>query len=178
MPQKYKLMIKDGWIKVINNGRIGELYHKDYMGLIEEGEVRLRPYEAVFLIYNDRAYIVDEHNKPLDLRDLLKKLISMDENVWLKFLIYNDLRRRGLLAREVEGRGIKFAVINKSKDDKIVSYYVYVIPEGEKVSFREIRNIINECIRLRKEPIIAIVDKEGNISYYSLSFFKGLLKAT
>jgi len=175
MALKFELRIDEsGCVKITDPKLSEELYNRGCIGELEGEELKLRPYEALFLVYNEKAYAVDGKGNLLGFKELLRELLKRDRRAWLKFLIYNDLRRRGFLAREAEGRLIKFAVIDRSKDPKIASYFIYVIPEGEGIEFKDLKEIVKECIRLRKEPIIAIIDKEGNISYYSLSFFKGL----
>jgi len=49
------------------------------------------------------------------------------------------------------------------------NYIVIGLEEGVKLDFNSLTQMVDEALRSQKELILAIIDKEGNISYYTVT---------
>ena len=90
------------------------------------------------------------------------------ENFYSKYIVYKDLRSRGLLVRTGFKFGTDFRVYERgdtlSKGHS--RYLVHVIPEEYTCSFPELARAIRLAKGVHKDIIFAIVDEEGDVTYY------------
>ncbi len=85
-------------------------------GVPENGKLILTFYEALFLLGKEVIDVGDEKTgEKMGFQDLLKHFQSVDENAWVRYLIYRDLRSRGYVAREGFGLGIDFRVYERGE---------------------------------------------------------------
>ncbi len=157
---------------------IGESDLKSFLrerGLGEErGKIQeLSLIEALFLVNNEKIKVTDG-KKNLTFEDLLKKGGKIEENLYSKYLVYSDLRERGLLVRTGLKFGSDFRVYERGVAVKTghSKYLVHVIPEEYTCSFPEIARAIRLSQNVGKMMIYAIVDEEGDITYYQIDRIK------
>jgi len=129
--------------------------------------------EALFLLENEKMEINDGE-KNLSFEDLLKAGSKVEENFYSKYVVYKDLRERGLLVRTGLKFGADFRVYERGSDlgTGHSRYLVHVIPEEYKCSFPELARAIRLSQNVNKYMIYAIVDEEGDITYYQIDRVK------
>lgn len=129
--------------------------------------------EALFLLEGDKMKINDG-KKNLDFEDLLKKGNKIEDEFYSKYVVYKDLRERGLLVRTGFKFGSDFRVYERGSDvgSGHSNYLVHVIPEEYKCSFPELARAIRLSQNVNKHMIYAIVDGEGDITYYQIDRVK------
>lgn len=156
----------------INSSKDVENFSSRGYGVPENGKLKLASYEALFLLNKEVIEIEDERTKEkMDFQSLLKHLqTSENENVWVKYLIYRDIRSRGYVAREGFGLGIDFRVYERGEYGKeAAKYLLFGIQEGKPVSVEELARALKYAQRLKKQLILAVINRRGEIVYYSLS---------
>ncbi len=117
-------------------------------GVERGGKIVLHPVEVAYLACNP-SYSVYEGGKKLELEDVFRWCFSNRENVLL-FFVYRDLRDRG---RRVRIQG-----------NRIVEKKVYL-----PVSERDILRFSEFSLKSGLKPdILAVVDEEGDVTYYRL----------
>ena len=138
-----------------------------------EGEdaITLASYESLYLLSEGKMSVVDaESEEAFDLKSLLEKLRALDSDAWTKYLIYRDLRSRGYVVREGVGWGINFRVYERgSYGEKAAKFIVLAVIEGASMPVDRIRETLNMAQNMKKELIVAVMDRRGEIVYYSLS---------
>jgi len=129
--------------------------------------------EALFLVENGKMRVVDGERN-LDFDDLLKIGNRVEENFYSKYLVYSDLRTRGLLVRTGLKFGSDFRVYERGKKIKVSHsrYLVHVVPEEYTCSFPELVRAIRLSQNVNKLMIYAIVDEEGDVTYYQIDRVK------
>ncbi len=129
--------------------------------------------EAIFLLEGDKMR-VNDGKKNLDFEDLLKIGSRVEENFYSKYIVYKDLRERGLLVRTGLKFGADFRVYERGSDvgSGHSRYLVHVIPEEYTCSFPELARAIRLSQNVNKHMIYAIVDEEGDITYYQIERIK------
>jgi tRNA-intron endonuclease len=125
--------------------------------------------EAAFLI-EEKTLEVSDGKKNLKLEDLVKIGNKIEDNFYAKYVVYSDLRKRGLMVKT----GLKFgsdfrvydrgATVKSGHSKKLIN----VIPEEYTCSFPEIARAIRLSQNVNKAMIYAIVDEEGDVTYYQI----------
>jgi tRNA-intron endonuclease len=125
----------------------------------------LTPYESFYLHEKQRIIVVDKRDKhELTLRDLVRRFSVGKPAIWIKYLVYRDLRDRGYLVRE-STRMFDFDIYGKGPMRRLIS----IVYEGGEASLRKLSKLLVLADRQRKELILAVVDRRTDIVYYTLS---------
>ncbi|MBO3800546.1 MAG: tRNA-intron lyase [Candidatus Brockarchaeota archaeon] len=129
----------------------------------------LRPFEALYLMSQDKLALYQKHRQ-LSFHEYLRLSEKEDVDIWLKYLIYKDLRDKGYVVKDGYGFGIDFKVYEAGEyGSKPAKYLVYGVVEGVPLPVTKLYNILKHAYSLRKTLIIATVDRRSEIVYYMLS---------
>jgi tRNA-intron endonuclease len=162
--------IKETEVSVSLSESVEEFSSKGY-GILEDDEVRLTFYEALFLLSKRVIEIEDKKTKEkLSFQELLKRFQSIDKDAWVRYLIYRDLRSRGYVAREGFGLGIDFRLYERGDYGRdTAKHLIFGIQEGQSVSLKKLARTQRYVQNLKKNLILAVINRRGEIVYYSLS---------
>ena len=116
--------------------------------------------EAAYIIYKGIAKIMDSE-KELTLRDLFEKY-SRSNVDWIKFTVLLDLRDRGRKARSGYSRNSLIYEKGSSR------FMVFVTEENSPISAKMIIEWMEIALSKGYEPILAVVDAHGDVTYYSM----------
>lgn len=133
--------------------------------------ITLLPYEALYLLEQSKIRIVDKRTKiELAFSELLEEYRTLDPNIWVSYLIYRDLRDRGYVAKGGLGFGVNFQVHERGEYGvREAKYVVFGISEGVQVPIDTLRDVLRSVQELKKELILAVIDRRSEIIYYALS---------
>ena len=167
---KIESILKENGVLVSSLQDIEGLSSRGY-GVSENGNLLLTFYEALFLLSKGIIEIKDEKTgKEASFQDLLQCFQSVDENAWVKYMVYRDLRSRGYVAREGFGLGIDFRVYDRGEYGKeIAKHLIFVVQEGKPVSVEELARALKYVQSLKKKLVLTVINRRGEIVYYSLS---------
>jgi len=84
--------------------------------------------------------------------------------IWIKYLVYRDLRDRGYIVRESD-RKLDFDIYGKGPLRRLIS----IVYEGGEASLRKLQRLLEHAEKEKKELILAVVDRRTDIVYYTLS---------
>jgi len=136
-------------------------------GRLKGDKIFLSAYETFYLVEKGRIRVVTQRRREeLSLRDLVKKLSVGKPEVWIKYLVYRDLRDRGYIVREASS--VDFEVHGKGPLRRLVS----IIFEGREASLEKLNQLLRYATRERKELVLAVIDRRTDIVYYTLSSLK------
>ena len=156
-------------VKVSKRQYIDELSSRGY-GATENGELLLAFYEALYLLDKGWLEIKDEEGEKVDFQKLLQRYESTDENAWSRYLAYRDLKSRGYTVRGGFGLGVDFRVYERGEYGKDTAKYVVLsIQEGKPISLEDLTRVMMQCQSLKKELVLAVMNRRGEIVYYSVS---------
>jgi len=169
---KVKASFKGGKIRVSPPEDVEGLLSRGY-GVSEDNGLTLTFHEALYLLGNGDLEIENEEKgEKMGFQDLLNLSRTMDENAWVRYLIYRDLRKRGYVVREGFGLGIDFRVYERGEYGKeTATYLIFGIQEGQPVSMEELTRTLNYVQSLKKKLVLAVLNRRGEVVYYSLSEF-------
>ena len=145
-----------------------QLNQKGY-GEMDHSKLLLKSFESLYLLFTDRLTIF-KGKKNIDFDSYLQICKKQDKDILTKFLVYRDLRNRGYTVKDGFGFGSDFAVYDKPFSPKSPSkFLVFSLNEGKHEKMSKLRQKIEEINKIGKEPIIAVVQRQGEIIYYKLS---------
>ena len=162
--------IKENVVTVSSPEGVEELSSKGY-GVTEDDKLRLTFYETLFLLGKGAIEVEDEETgTKMVFQDLLKRFQSVDKDAWVRYLIYRDLRSRGYVAREGFGLGIDFRVYERGDYGReTAKHLIFGMQEGQPVSVETLARTQRYVQNLKKNLILAVINRRGEIVYYSLS---------
>ncbi len=165
-----KAVLKEKGVLVPSSEDVEGLSSRGY-GTPQNGDLVLNQCEALYLMDKGIIEIKDEGTKALiDFQQLLAKARIVDEDAWVRYLLYRDLRSRGYVVREGFGLGIDFRVYKRGEYGKSTAdYLVLGIKEGQPVAIEDLARILSRAQSLKKTLILSVLNRRGEIVYYSLS---------
>jgi len=161
--------LKDNKITVSTPESIEELASRGY-GTKQDKTLMLTFYEALFLLSKAIIEVQQEKTKKkIDFQQLLSNYKAVDPNAWAKYLIYRDLRTRGYVTREGFGLGTDFRVYERGEyGTATAKYLIYGIQEGQPVSMEELAQALRYAHSQKKQLVLAVLNRRGEVVYYSL----------
>jgi tRNA-intron endonuclease len=166
---KIKGLAMEKGVMVSEKEDVDELSSRGY-GVKENKELSLAFYEALYLMDKGILEVEDGKGEKMDFRRLLQRYESLDENAWAKYLTYRDLRNRGYVVREGFGLGVDFRVYERGEYCKdTAKYLILSVQEGKPISLEDLTNALKNCQSLKKELILAVMNRRGETVYYSVS---------
>ena len=160
----------DGGVLVEDPRAIEELRRKGY-GRPSERGLRLEPWETLYLAEKNKLSVLDaETGRELDFQELLRRFERSDARIWVKYIVYRDLRERGYVVRSGFGPELVFRLYNRGDyGRKPAKFVIYSMLEGMPVPVSELERALEMAQSYRKNLILAVVDRRGEVVYYSLS---------
>ncbi|MEK6877306.1 MAG: tRNA-intron endonuclease family protein, partial [Thermoproteota archaeon] len=96
-------------------------------------------------------------------------------DILTKFLIYRDLRTKGYIAKDGFGFGSDFRVYERGQfGEKAAKYVVFGLSEGKREKMGLLQKQIEQITKMGKEPVIAVIERRGEVIYYKISRIKFL----
>lgn len=135
------------------------------------GKLVLSSTETMYLVEKD-ILAVTYRGRRLDFRELTDFFIRRDSQLMSRYLIYRDLRERGYVVKDGYGLGIDFLVYDKGTyGEKPAKMLVIGVNEGEPIPVRQLARAVEVAVSAKKELKVAVLDRRGEVIYYSLSKF-------
>jgi tRNA-intron endonuclease len=156
-------------VVVADQSSIDALTSRGY-GTLEDKVFTLTFFEALYLVDKDMLEVKDENGKVASFQCLLQCYEAQNENGWVRYLVYRDLRSRGYVAREGFGAGIDFRMYERGEYGKDTApYLVLSMQEGKPLGIDELADALRQCQSQKKELTLAVMNRRGEIVYYSVS---------
>ena len=170
-PEEFKTSgaFTENGVIITEQSNIDALSSRGY-GTLENKVFTLTFYEALYLLDKDMLDIKDEKKKTVDFQRLLHCYESQNENAWVNYLVYRDLRSRGYVVREGFGGGIDFRIYERGAYGKdTATYLVLSSQEGKPLPVNYLVDVLQQCQNQKKELTVAVMNRRGEIVYYSVS---------
>lgn len=166
---KIEGLLTEKGIKIVNAQAAEELKNKGY-GITENGELLLNFYEALYLLDKGLLEVKDDKGTPVTFNELLQFSEKADEGFWAKYLVYRDLRGRGYVVRGGFGLGADFRVYERGEYGKdTAKYLILSLQEGKPLKLESLAQTLKQSQNLKKELVLAVMSRRGEIVYYSVS---------
>ncbi len=163
--QPYSGKLEDNFIVVSNEEGVNFLKERGY-GFLKANKIFLNFVEASYLVYRGLLKVSVSNNREIDFKELVELGAKNDPDFWVKLNVYSDLRNRALIAKPGVDN-LEFIVDWKRKSS-VRRLLVRIVKEGVRLGFVEFEKMFRRALESGRELVIAIVDKEGTISYYTV----------
>ena len=156
-----------------NSKSAHHLFEKSKFGEKIEDKVHYLPVEALFLLEEKKLEIFQK-NKKLSKQDFLTKLQKSDKKIQTKYIVFKDLRKKGYGVKTALKFGTEFRVYDKGKKpgQTHAKWLVITDKESSKAHWYEFSSKNRVAHSTRKKLLLALVDEEGKIIYYEISWVK------
>jgi len=166
-PQVEGELVKDQTL-ISDKSMQQSLEQKGY-GELTQSQFFLKSFESLYLMYCDKLKLF-KGKKRIDFDSLMETCIKYDEESLSKFLIYRDLRTRGYTVKDGFGFGLDFRVYERGDfGEKGAKYLVFGLSEGKQEKIGQLQKKIEQITQMGKEPIIAVIERRGEVIYYKIS---------
>lgn len=159
--------LKETHILVKKPKDVGKLYGKSRFGTTQTGNnLKLSFIETLFLI-EEKKVRVFKNKKEVSFEDIVHLAASHDPSFETKYLVFQDLRKRGL---QIDGKkkdehftfSYNQTVQKEKQQTKIM---IAAFSERNPISFLQLHHLLQSA----KGPYwIAVADEEGDITYYTI----------
>ncbi len=148
-------VLSEKGVIVSEQSNIDALSSRGY-GTLENKVFKLTFYESLYLLDKSMLEIKDEKGKNIDFQNLLHCYEAQNNNAWVNYLVYRDLRSRGYVVREGFGGGIDFRIYERGTYGKDTApYLIMVTQEGKPLPVNDLADALTKCNSQKKELILS-----------------------
>jgi tRNA-intron endonuclease len=157
---------------VITNKEMQNALEQKGYGELKQNKFLLKPFESMYFLFYNKLQLT-KGKKHIGFDQMLQICTEFDENALTKFLIYRDLRVRGYAVKDGFGFGSDFRVYERGQfGEKGAKYLVFGLAEGKQEKIGQLQKNIEEITKMGKEPILAVIERRGEIIYYKISLVR------
>ncbi len=149
------------------------LYKKSHFGEQKNEKIQYSLTEAMFLVEKDKMEIFVK-NKKLSQREFAEKCRKIDKKIQIRYPVFKDLRERGYIIKTALKFGADFRVYEKGSKpgDSHAKWVIFCEHESNRLTWHEFSAKNRVAHSTKKNLLLAIVDEEGDISYYEVKWLK------
>ncbi|MBI4020140.1 MAG: tRNA-intron lyase [Candidatus Aenigmarchaeota archaeon] len=160
--------------KVVIHKGFEELGERSY-GKVIDGRLEISYTEALYLLQKERI-AVKKGKTGVAFKSLMSFAMERDKRLHEKYIVYKDLRDRGLVVKTGFKFGCDFRVYKRGiavkrgpkTPDEHTKWIVYTVPEDYTCSFAELSRAVRLAHSIRARMLWAIVDNENDVTYYEV----------
>ncbi len=160
--------------KIVSNTQEAfTLYDNSLLGEKKSDTIEYAAIEALFLVQEKKMHIM-QGKKPLSFANLLKKLWKEDKKIETKLVAFTDLRKRGYVVKTALKFGAEFRVYEKGvkPGEDHARWILYTVTEHESLNWHDFAAKNRIAHATKKNLLIAIIDDEGDVSYYQIAWMR------
>jgi len=156
-----------------NSAEAFSLHKKSYFGEPIGEKIQYSLSEALFLSEKGKIDILHGRKK-ISSKELMKKVQRADKRIHIKYPVFRDLRERGYIVKTALKFGADFRVYEKGAKPgkKHAKWIVFADHESKRLTWHEFSAKNRVAHSTRKNLLLAIVDEEGDISYYEVRWIR------
>ena len=168
----FETTISAKWINektIVINPKMQNILMERGFGESEKDSLILNSFETLYLLYNDKLEL-KKINKSIVFDELMQKYIQKNDDILTQFLLYRDLRTKGYVVKDGFGFGSDFRVYERGNYGlKDAKFLIFAFNEGTQQKISKLYKNIEEITKMGKEPIIAVIERRGEIIYYKIN---------
>ena len=148
-----------------------DLYGNKLFGEYVNKKIHYSLSEALYLVENKKMEIY-RNTKKLNFQDFMEACKKIDKKILVKYPVYRDLRSKGYLLKTALKFGADFRVYDKGKrpGKTHAKWILYPVSESDDLTWHEFSAKNRVAHSTKKNLLIAVVDSEGGITYYEVSW--------
>ena len=149
------------------------LFERSSFGEKLDNKVVYASVEALFLLSENKLELISK-GKKLDFESLLNNLKSKDKKIDIKFRVFQNLRKKGYIVKTALKFGAEFRVYDKGikPGHDHAKWIVFTSKENSSLKWHDFASINRVAHSTKKKLLMAVVDEEGDVSFYEVSWLK------
>jgi tRNA-intron endonuclease len=150
-----------------------DLYSKSRLGEPSEGKIHYSLVEAAYLLEKKRIQIF-EKNKKMTFNKFLEHARKIEANFWTRYRVFSDMRSRGYIVKTALKFGADFRVYDRGvkPGEAHAKWVLFPVYETNTLTWHEFAAKNRVAHSTRKDLLIAVVDDEGDVSYWEVKWTK------
>ena len=154
-----------------NSSEAFSLYEKSRFGEKVNDRMEYSFVEALYLVREGKM-IVFFGNEEINFNDLINRIRRKDKRVENKFVVFNDLRKRGYIVKTALKFGADFRVYEKGikPGEDHALWVLFVVKENEQLKWHDFAAKNRVAHSTKKKLLLGIVDEESDVSYYEVEW--------
>jgi len=156
-------------VMVDDQAEASQIYNRGWYGNPQSGgSLKLEILEALYLLETGRLVVL-RGDEPIDFVQLLRLGNKDLPSFEIKYLVYRDLRGRGYVVKS-DGGSADFRVFPRggSPSKTTSRWWVLALSERSIFQLEKVLADLTKSKGLRKDLLLAIVDEEGDVTYYEV----------
>lgn len=156
-----------------NSGEARELFNQSRFGsLLDNGRVQLSLLEGLYLMEAGKLLVKDAKGKKVDFDAFVKKASKIEPKVWVKYVVFKDLRNRGYIVKTALKFGADFRVYDRGvkPGEDHARWVVYPVHEGEMLTWHDFSAKNRVAHSTKKRLLMGVVDEENDVTYYEIAW--------
>lgn len=162
-----------GHIISSNSQEAFQLNNKSHFGERKNDKIQFSIPEAIYLVEKRKMEIASK-GRNISEKELFKKFQRLDKKIQVKYPVFRDLREKGYVVKTALKFGAEFRVYEKGSKigEKHAKWVVFTDYESKKLTWHEFSAKNRVAHSTKKNLLLAIVDEEGDITYYEVKWIK------
>ena len=152
-----------------------ELYDKTRYGEpIDNKKFQYSLFEALYLVERGKIKVVNEKKKDVAFDEFVKKARKIDNNFWVKYVVFKDLRKRGYIVKTALKFGADFRVYDRGvkPGEDHARWIVYPVSEAESLTWHGFSSMNRVAHSTRKRLLVGCVDAESDVTYWEIRWLR------
>jgi len=161
-PEAVEAFLANNKVSIPLSDTPSELRERGF-GTLRGQRIYFSALEAIYLADKKRTKVLHAATgHEIRFADLVRRLSQSKPEVWMKYLVYRDLRDRGYIVREE--KTVDFEIYGKGAVRRLVS----IVYEGREASIARLQKLLKLAVTEKKELLLAVIDRRTDIVYYTL----------
>ncbi len=156
---------------VFDRGHAEDLRSYGYYGKAFVDALQLSLIESCHLVGKGRLTVLDQDGNELSFDDLMELGCSIQDEFRIRYLVFSDLRERGLVVKTGFKYGTHFRVYQASPDDCHARYLVHAVTDDGIRMWPEISRTVRLSGGVKKEILFGRV-RRNSVDYLEFKWFK------
>jgi tRNA-intron endonuclease len=135
------------------------LFEKEFYGKPFSDGLQLSFVETLYLLDKGLIEVFEKNGLRVLENELWKKIKQIQPDINLRYIVFKDLKERGLLVKTGFKFGAHFRAYSKKPDETHADYLINVVEKGFKSNWSEISRAVRLAHSVNKEIIYARVNK-------------------
>ena len=152
-----------------------ELYNQGRYGImLDNGKLQLSLIEGLYLMEKNNIEIYKTKTKKTDFDEFYKRAKKQEQNFWVRFCVFKDIRNRGYIIKTALKFGADFRVYDRGvkPGEDHAKWIVYPVYESSTLTWYEFAAKNRVAHSTRKRLLIGVVDDENSVSYWEVRWMR------
>lgn len=164
-------MYIDGKVIADASDATRDLYEKGRYGEPFQKKFQYNLIEALYLVERGKC-IVSKGKKALSFEQLLAIARKEEKGFWVRYAAFKDMRNRGYIVKTALKFGADFRIYDRGvkPGDDHAKWIMYPVSETSGLTWYDFSAKNRVAHSTRKRLLIAVVDEEGDCTYYEVAW--------